>query len=86
VLAFPNVGRGAGLRSTVGDDGFTVLRLPGDVLLPLNVSVELNDSLVLRLACENVEWTEPLRVLELLPGSRLEGGRIGVEGLEGIGR
>jgi hypothetical protein len=38
------------------------------------------------LALEKVECTELTRVLELLGGSRLQGGRIGVEGREGTGR
>jgi hypothetical protein len=72
--------------SGVGDDGFIVLGLFGDALLPLRVSTELNDSWVSSLARENVECIELTSVLELLPGSRVQGGRIGVEGLDGTGR
>ena len=62
-----------------------VVGLSGGELLIVSSSIELNDSFVFRLDRENVEWTEPTSVLELLPGSLLYVGLIGVDGLTGSG-
>jgi hypothetical protein len=67
--------------------GFAVVGLPGEILRIVEEVTELADSFVRSLLCENVECTELelTRVLELLPGSLGIAGRIGVDGLLGIG-
>jgi len=69
----------AGLR------GLAVVGLLGETLLfVLDELTEVNDSL--GLAREKIECVELTSVLELLPGSLLKAGRIGVEGLIGSGK
>jgi hypothetical protein len=80
-----NLGRGSGSISFPGDNGLIVRGLFGDPLLVSKDSVELKDSLVFIVVCENVEEIELVRVLGLLSGSRTLSGRIGVDGLEGRG-
>jgi hypothetical protein len=64
---------------------FVAVGLPGEVLRIVEDATELAESFVFSLLCEKVECTELIRVLELLPGSLLIVGRIGVEGLTGRG-
>ena len=85
MFACVKLGNGRGATRSIGDGGLIVLGLCGDAPSALKVSVELNDSLVFWLLREKVEDIELVRVLELLPGSRVMGDRIGVEGLEGRG-
>lgn len=83
---FVNVGEEGAFASITGDaKGLAVVGLLGDVLRIVEEVTELVDSFVLSLLCEKVEWAELISVLELLPGSLLIAGRIGVEGLMGRG-
>jgi len=65
--------------------GLTVVGLPGESLRIVEEVTEFADSLVASLLCEKTECTELISVLELLPGSLFIAGRIGVDGLLGIG-
>jgi len=86
VSPFVTTGETNGLTFMTGEEGgFAVVGLSGDELLMVVSSTELNDSLVWRLLRENVECAELTRVLELLPGSLLYAGRIGVDGRLGTG-
>jgi hypothetical protein len=82
VLPFANRGTGD-FTSKPRDLG--VAGLPGDILLAVKESTELTDSLLLKLARENIECIELTSVLDELPGSLFIAGRIGVEGLTGRG-
>ena len=64
---------------------FVAVGLPGEALRIVEDATELAESFVFSLLCEKVECTELVRVLELLAGSLLIVGRIGVEGLVGRG-
>jgi len=67
--------------------GIAVVGLQGDTLLTvLDELTELEESSVLGLTREKIECVELTSVLELLPGSRLRAGRMGVEGLTGSGK
>jgi len=75
------------LSGFISLSGLTVVGLTsGLALLWLPDPTELNDSLVFVLVWDVIENTELVSVLELLGGSRLQGGRMGVEGRDGIGR
>lgn len=72
--------------SAAGDASrFAAVGLPGEVLRIVEEVTELADSFVLSLLCEKVECAELIKVLELLPGSLVIAGRIGVQGLTGRG-
>lgn len=86
VFPFVTTGETGSLTFMTGEEGgFAVVGLSGDELLRVLESTELYDSLVCTLLWEKVECTELTRVLELLPGSLLYAGRIGVEGRIGTG-
>lgn len=77
--------READISTSTGARGFAVVGLLGETLLTvLEELTELSDSL--GLAREKIECVELISVLELLPGSLLRAGRIGVEGLIGSGK
>lgn len=85
-VSLANVGE-TGRFGFVDFRGYTGVGLPGEALLiVLEELTELEESFVLALACEKMECVELTSVLELLPGSRLMAGRIGVAGLVGSGK
>lgn len=86
MVSFAKVGE-VGISSLTDSRGFAVVGLGGDALRIVPVElIELKDSFILGLAREKVECDELTSVLELLPGSLLRAGRIGVEGLIGSGK